>query len=236
MSGAGSDRMKKKVIIAESVLAMLEKSSTLFGRGGITILPASSSEDILDLHRDQQADLIVTEHGLPAMGGVKLCSSIRSDAALRDVSLIMICDRGGEALGESQRAGANAILTRPLDPSEIFAKVSHLLMVQDRLAVRVPLRISVDGRDGRNAFVGMSQNISVSGMLIESGRILQLGERIVCSFAVESRPVSVECIVVRAQEDPPGTFSYGVKFLNLDARTFVLIEHVIKNDERLRGV
>lgn len=227
--------MKKKVVIAESVLAMLEKSSTLFGRGGITILPASSSEEILALHRDQQADLIVTEHGFPSMGGVKLCSAIRSDVVLRDVSFIMICERAGDALGESQRAGANAILTRPLAPSELFAKVSHLLMVQDRLAVRVPLRISVNGRDRRAAFVGMSQNISVSGMLIESGRVLQQGERIECSFAMEGRLVNVECVVVRAQEYPAGTFSYGVKFLNLDAKTFVLIEHVTRNDERLRG-
>lgn len=228
--------MKKAVVIAETVLTMLDKGSTLFGRGGIAVLPAASSEEILALHRDQHVDLIVTEYGFPSMGGVKLCAAIRSDVELRDVSIIMVCDRGGDQLGESQRAGANAILARPMDPSDLFVKVSHLLMVQDRLAVRVPLRISVDGSDGRSAFVGISQNISVSGMLIEAGRILQQGERIDCSFSLEGRPVRIECIVVRTQKGAAGSFLYGVKFLNLDARTFVLIEHVIKNGERRRGI
>lgn len=223
------NRPKKRLIVAETILAMLQQGSTLFGRGGIMVLPAPTSEEVLALHRDQQADLIITDHGLPLMGGAQLCSNIRSEVALRDVSFIMICDRTGPGLVESQRAGANAILTRPLDAGELFSKVSHLLMVQDRMAVRVPLRITVNGRDRQTTFVGMSQDISVSGMLIESGRIMQQGERLECSFTISGRVVTVGCIVVRAQEGPRDTFRYGVKFLNLDAKSFVLLEHVIRN-------
>ena len=229
------NRPKKRVIIAETILGMLQQGSILFGRGGIMILPAPTSEEVLALHRDQQADLIVADHGLPLMGGAQLCSKIRSDVALRDVSFIMICDRTGPGLVESQRAGANAILTRPLDAGELFSKVSHLLMVQDRMAVRVPLRITVNGRDRQTTFVGMSQDISVSGMLIESGRILQQGERLECVFTISERVVTVGCIVVRAQEGPRGTFRYGVKFLNLDAKSFVLLEHVIKGGAPRKG-
>lgn len=229
------NRPKKKVIIAETILGTLQQASTLFGRGGIIILPAPTSEEVFVLHRDKQADLIITDHGLPVMGGAQLCRKIRSDVALRDVSFIMICDRTGPGLAESQRAGANAILTRPLDAGELFSKVSHLLMVQDRMAVRVPLRITVNGRDRQATFVGMSQDISVSGMLIESGRILQQGERLECSFTVSEHTVTVGCIVVRTQEGPRGMFWYGVKFLNLDAKSFILLEHVIRSGEPRNG-
>lgn len=228
-------RPKKRVIIAETILGTLQQASTLFGRGGIIVLPASSSEEVFALHRDQQADLIITDHGLPVMGGVQLCCKIRSDVALRDVSFIMICDRTGPGLAESQRAGANAILTRPLDSSELFSKVSHLLMVQDRMAVRVPLRITVNGRDRQATFVGMSRDISVSGMLIETGMILQQGERLECGFTVSGRAVTVNCIVVRTQEGPRGAFLSGVRFLNLDAKSFVLFEHIIRGGAPRNG-
>ena len=227
--------MKKNVIIAESVLGTLERNSTLFGRGGIAVVPAASLAAILALHREGQADLIIAEHAPPDADGAKLCADIRADAALRDVSLIMISERSGPAVSDCQQAGANAILTKPLDPSELFAKVSHLLMVQDRMAVRVPLRISVNGRGQRSSFVGMSQNISVSGMLLDSSRTLQHGERVECSFILEGRLVTVSCVVVRAHAGQAGTYQYGVTFPNLDAKTFVLIEHAIKSGMRERG-
>ncbi len=228
-------RTKKRVIIAQTILGAIQQAGTLFGRGGIIVLPAPSSEEVLALHRDQQADLIIIDHDLPVMGGAQLCSKIRSDVALRDVSLIMICDRTGPGLEESQRAGANAILTGPLDAGELFSKVSHLLMVQDRIAVRMPLRITVNGRDRQTTFVGMSLDISVSGMFIESGRILQQGERLECSFTVSGHAVTVGCIVVRTQEGPRGTFQYGLKFLSLDARSFVLLEHIIRGGAPRNG-
>ncbi len=219
----------KKVIIAENILKAVGKNNTLFGRGGITVLPAKTAEEALELHRQFQADIIIIDYAIPAMGGVKLSSTIRSDVILRDVSIIILCDPPGPTAAESQNAGANAILLTPLDCSELFSKVSHLLMVQDRMSVRVPLRISVDGEDEKAAFVGMSLNISVSGMLLESGRVLQRGDRLQCAFTLQSRAVKVDCIVVRAFQTLAGSIKYGVKFLNLDAKTFVLLEHLIKS-------
>lgn len=218
----------KKVIIAESILDAIERSKTLFGRGGMTLYTARSSEEILNLHGVNKADLIITDFTLPLMGGAKLCSAIRSEASLKDVSIIIVCD-DAEAPAECRTTGANAVLAKPVDAIELFSRVSHLLMVQQRLSLRVPLRITVEGRNSKATFVGMSRDLSVSGMLLESGRMLQQGERLQCSFTVSSRAVTVDCVVVRALDGPEGAFQYGVKFLNLDARTFVLIEHFIKS-------
>jgi len=218
----------KKVIIAEQILNAIEQGDTLFGRGGMKLYTARSSEEILGLLGSHKADLIITDISLPIMGGARLCSSIRGDAGLKDVSVIMICD-DGTALNECIKTGANEVLPKPLDTMALFSTVSHLLMVHERLAVRVPLCITVEGRNAKATFVGMSSDISVSGMLIESGRILQQGERLQCSFTVSSRAVTVDVLVVRAEQCPSGTFQYGVKFVNLDAKTFVLIEHFIKS-------
>jgi len=221
--------MKKTIIIAKSIQSEIDISNTLFSRGGVSVIAAASCEEILHLHRSDKADLIIADLRLPVMGGVRLVSSIRSDPSLKDVSIVMVCDASEPALNECRQAGVNAALTRPLDASSLFSTVSQMLMVQQRMAVRIPLRITVQGVDAPSTLIGISRDISASGMRLESGRILQPGERLECCFTLNSRVVTVSCVVARVHQSLEGGFQYGVKFLNLDAKTFILIEHFVKS-------
>jgi CheY-like chemotaxis protein len=222
--------MKKKIIIAQSIHDGVDQGNTLFARGGLVVLSAGSCEEILDLHRSRKADLIIADFSLPVMGGGTLISMIRRDSALKAVSIIMACERVGPAAEACRRAGANAVLPKPLDPIGLFSTVSQLLMVHQRMSARIPVRISVEGNDARAAFVGMSSDISVSGMLLEAGKKLRIGERLTCGFAVGSHVLSLLCVVVRVQPASEGGFLYGVTFQNLDAKTFVLIEQFVKGN------
>ncbi len=219
----------KKIIIAPSVQRIIGEGNSLFGRGSIGIFPAASCEEILDLHRTHNADLIISESGLRVMGGVKMCSTIRKDPHLKSVSIIMISDSSDPSFHEYRIAGSNQVLAAPVDAVSLFSTVSQMLMVQARLAVRIPLKLTMEGRSKQENFIAISHDISVSGLLLESGRILQVGERLECTFTVNSRVVNVECVVVRTQK-AGGNFLYGVKFLHLDAKTFVLIEHFVKSN------
>ena len=220
----------KHIIIAETVQQTVDKANSLFSRGTVTLIPAASCEDILELHRKQKVDLIIADANLPRMGGARLCTAVRSDPALKDVSIIMVCENGDPAADEYRKAGSNDVLPRPVDPVRLFSTVSRMIMVQNRMAVRIPLRISVEGRDQKEAFVGISQDMSVSGMLLDSARVMQSGQRFACSFTLSSRVVTVECMVVRVLPTPGGGYQCGVKFVNLDAKTFVLIEHFAKSN------
>jgi CheY-like chemotaxis protein len=220
---------KKRILIAESIRSSIDVGNTLFSRGGVGVFFAASCEDLLQHHRENRADLIIADLDQPSMGGAALCSVIRGDPSLRDVSIIMACDGTESAIDECKRATVNAVLTKPLDAAELFSTVSRLLMVHQRLAVRTPLRLTVEGKDAKNAFIGISRDISVSGMLLESVRALKKGERVECSFTLNSRVVSVTGLVSRTHKTQRGAVQYGIRFLNLDAKTFVLIEHFIKS-------
>jgi len=222
--------MKKKIIIAQSIQDAVDKGNTLFARGGIAVFSARSCEEILDLHRTHKADLIIADLGMPDMGGEALCSVIRKNADLKDVSIVMACEQTPSRSDECRRAGANAVLPKPLDPIVLFSTVSQMLMVHQRMSARMPLRITVQGTDEKTAFVGISNDISVSGMLLESGRKLQEGDQLQCSFTIGPRPVSVSCIVTRVHKTQGSGFLYGVKYKGLDAKNFVLIEQFVKGN------
>lgn len=218
----------KKVIIAQTILDAIEQSSTLFGRGSIGLYPARSSEEILDLHRTIKADLIITEFSVPVMGGVRLCSSIRSEPGLKDVSLIVYCDDNRECQAACRDAGANAVIQKPVDAFDLFSKLSELIMIPQRKDMRVLLHVSVAGRQQETTFIATSYNISISGMLLETRRELNKGDKLLCSFNILHREVNAQCLIMRVDRTAAGRFRYGVTFLGLDTKTIVLIEQYVK--------
>jgi CheY-like chemotaxis protein len=219
----------KKVIIAQTVLDVIEQSSTLFGRGSIDLYAAGSAEEILDLHRQIKADLIITEFSLPVMGGVRLCSSIRSEPGLKEVSLIVYCDDNRVYQAACRDAGANAVIQKPVDAFDLFSKISELIAIPQRKDMRVLLRVSVAGRQQDDSFIATSYNISISGMLLETRRELSKGDKLTCSFNVAHSEVNTHCRVTRVDRTDAGRFRYGAKFLGLDTKAIVVIEQYVKS-------
>jgi CheY-like chemotaxis protein len=219
----------KKVIIAQTILDAIEHGTTLFGRGSITLHPARSSEEILELHRKIKADLIITEFSLPVMGGVRLCSSIRSDLDLKDVSLIIYCDDNRVYQAACRDAGANAVIEKPVDAFDLFSKLSELIVIPQRKDMRVLLHVSVSGVQQESVFIATSYNISMSGMLLETRRELNKGDKLTCSFNIAHAEVNAQCLIMRVDKTDTGRFRYGAKFLGLDTKTIVVIEQYVKS-------
>ena len=219
----------KNVIIAQTILDAIELSTTLFGRGSIKLYPARSSEDILNSHRRMKADLIITEFSLPEMGGVRLCSVIRSEPALKDVSLIVYSDDNPVFQAACRDAGANAVIQKPVDAFDLFSKISELITVPQRKDMRVLLRVSVEGRQEETSFIATSYNISISGMLLETKRELNKGDKLTCSFNIAHAEVSAQCLIMRVDKTDKGRFRYGAKFLGLDTRSIIVIEQYVKS-------
>jgi CheY-like chemotaxis protein len=219
----------KNVIIAKSILESVDKSGTLFGRGGIKVHPAASSEEVLDLHRRIRSDLIITEFSLPVMNGAQLCTAIRSEPGLKGVSLIVACDDSAVFRAACRDAGVNAVVNKPVDPFDLFSKIAELIIIPQRKDMRVLLHVSVEGKDQASPFIATSYNISVSGMLLETRRELRTGDMLRCAFSIARNEVEAECTVMRVDRTDGGRFQYGVKFLNLAARSIVLIEQYVKS-------
>jgi DNA-binding response OmpR family regulator len=219
----------KKIIIDRTILQDIEGSNTIFKRSSITFFPARSSEEILNLHGVKKADLIVTDASLPLMGGVKLCTLIRSDAELKQVMIIVLCDETKASLSQCREAGANAVMHKPVDYGELLWKVSELLAVPQRKDMRVLLRGSIKGVEGDAPFFAQSHDISISGMQLETDRALKQGDQLTCAFKIGHSDVTVACRVERVATVAPGRHRYGVRFMNCDTKSLVIIDHFVKS-------
>lgn len=217
----------KQVIIAENVLQAVGKSHTLFGRGGVSVYPVRTSEEILILHRANRVNLIITADDLPVMGWRKMCAAIRNEDALKYVSIIMACKADEAVAAEYLQAGVNAVLKEPIDAAGLFSRIAELLIIPQRQAIRSLLRVAVAGKGKKEVFPAVSQNISISGILLETEMKLSPGDRLNCSFSIGSREISSDVIVMRAIQIEPGKYRYGVKFSNIDTKSLIIIEQFV---------
>jgi CheY-like chemotaxis protein len=223
----------KKIIIDQNLLNDLEESNTIFKRSGITFFPARSSEEILNLHGVKRADLIITDNGLPLLGGAELCSRIRSDAELKYVSIIVVCDESEQS--QCPEPGANIVIRRPLDTGVLLWQASKLLVIPTRKDMRVLLRASIKGMEGDSAFFAQSHNISISGMLLETERVLKPGDRLTCAFNIAHSEVTLTCSVERVETTASKRNRYGVRFMNCDTKTLIIIENFVRAPQSING-
>jgi hypothetical protein len=145
------------------------------------------------------------------------------------VSIIVVCNATDASLADCQASGANAIIVKPLRPDAFFAKMSELLVVPQRKDIRVLQRISVKSSEGDTPFFAQSLNISISGMLIETDRTFKEGDRLTCAFNIAHSEIVVDCMVMRMDSTSSGRNRYGIKFINCNTKSLVIIDHFVKS-------
>jgi CheY-like chemotaxis protein len=224
----------KKVIIAEDVNATLEKEKSFLNRAGFRILPAASNEKALALHRSVKADLIIAKLTMPDMSGERLCSLIRDDEELRNVSLLIVSSGDETDLERCMQCRANAFISSPINTAVLLQEVHKLLHVAPRASRRIPVRVKLYGKSKGIPFTGYTENISTSGMLFRSAAPLFEGDTITCSFSLPDsteRTAKAEIVRVIGKDTEEDTNGYGIRFTLLSPLAVSAIESFCRNDE-----
>jgi DNA-binding response OmpR family regulator len=221
----------KKVIIADTIKLLIAGDKNVLNRSDLKVFTARSNDEILSLHRTEKANLIITQLDLPGMLTEHLLTAVRSDKELQKVSLIMFCaDRTGDK-SRAQKCNANEIMTLPVNKSALFEKTQRLLNIPWRESYRVLLSVSIEGQNREKGFFCKSENISATGLLLETDRTLAEGDRLTCAFFLpDSKQITASGNIVRkihAASDG-NSKKYGVKFEQLAPEARMAIETFVK--------
>ncbi len=208
----------KKVIVVGDIRAVLGKGKSFFDRTGIRTYTVASNEKALALHRNVGADLIIARLDSNEMSGEKLCSFIRDDDELRNVSLIIVSSDREADLERCVQCRANAFISSPVDSETLLQETQKLLNVALRTSCRVHVDVSLCGRAKKRTFHGHIENISVSGILFSTAAALFEGDAVTCSFDLPGSVHAVahaEIVRVVVKQAEHDTNRYGAKFTEL---------------------
>jgi len=212
----------KKILIAQEISAVLLQKNSFLNRTDVTVFTAASNDEALQIHRAQNADLIITHLDMPGMGIERFSSQISADLKSRRILMIMVCANNTGAIEQSSRCGAHAVILRPINPPLLLAKAQQLLDIAWRETYRVLLSAIVEGKAGNDTFSCRSEDISPTGMLIETEKTLTPGSRVICSLMLpDGTKVQATGEVARTLQQASGTGAnrYGVRFSTLPPET-----------------
>jgi len=207
----------KKILLVNNQEAFLDRNKSLLNRAGFLILTASTASEALQISREQRVDLI--------------CSLIRQDSELRNVSIILVCYQSEEE--QASNCGANAVVTKPVRPEQLLKLVEKFLGIRARREYRAALHARVEGTRGSLEFSGVTRNISASGMLCESDLPLNKGDLLRnLSFIIDAGRIDTDGKVVWYAVLPDEKYGYGVQFIGLASELREKIEQFVAAAEQ----
>jgi DNA-binding response OmpR family regulator len=221
----------KKIIVAHDLRTMFIGGNSALSRDDVRIFTAPSAKEILKIHGKERVDLIIVDLDMQGMAGDELCNTIRGDDDLKTVALILACPGEKSAVERCRVCGANAVITKPINQEELFHTVIELLNISERGNLRGLIKVSVHGRFRNDFFFSTSHNISTTGMLIETDRVLAHGDKITCSLVLQHN-VTITGEIRRVTKKASDLYDYGIRFLDLDPKSKAQIEEFIKSLKR----
>jgi CheY-like chemotaxis protein len=226
----------KKILITDDVAPIIAKGKSFLDREGVKLLMAATNDDVLPVHRAEKADVIITTLNSPGLRSEELCSAIRSENALRNVSVILICPDNASDVERCVQCKANVVLTMPVDSGKLLEKIKELLEISWRESYRVLVSVIIEGSNKDRPFFGRSGNISTTGILIESEKVLEKGDQLLCSFFLPgSKQIKTNGVIVRVMksEGVSKTSQYGVKFSQLPTEARSAIEEFVEKKSQV---
>ena len=97
------------------------------------ILTAISGNEGIEIARKKQPDVILLDIIMPKIDGYEVCQRLKVDSSIKHIPVIMITDirSDSENLVKGLKIGADAFLSKPIDPIELLAQVKIMLRIKE---------------------------------------------------------------------------------------------------------
>lgn len=120
--------MSKSVLIVEDEPNIVLSLEFLLRKEGYDVRVARDGVEALRLMKAARPDLVLLDVMIPERDGYDVCQTIRSNAAWRDVRIVMLTAKGRDVEREKGLAlGADEYITKPFSTRELSERVRSLL-------------------------------------------------------------------------------------------------------------
>ena len=114
-----------RILVVDDDRDITQVLKTALGAHGFAVRSADDGEPALELLRQWQPQLVITDLSMPGMGGIALCHAIRTHS---NVPIIVLSVKNQEAVKvQALEDGADDYLTKPFGIEELLARVNAAL-------------------------------------------------------------------------------------------------------------
>jgi CheY-like chemotaxis protein len=118
------------VLVVDDQQTNIRLLDAILSPRGYMVHQATSGEAALGLLATTPVDLVLLDILMPGMDGYEVCRRIRADEATAFLPVVMVTASGDEQKIRALEAGADDFLTKPVDSSELLARVASLARIK----------------------------------------------------------------------------------------------------------
>ncbi len=206
-----------KILVVDDTPRNVKLLADLLTVKGYRVVTAASGREALALVEAEQLDLVLLDVVMPEMSGYEVCRAIRAQPATAMLPVIMVTalDPGEERV-KGIEAGADDFLTKPINQSELLARVRSLLRIKE-------LYDQVQTQAAELSEWNKTLEHRVQDQVTQLERL----ERLKRFFS----PQLAELIVAGGAEDPLKTHRREVTVVFLDLRGFTAFAETAEPEE-----
>ena len=177
----------------------------------------TSSTEAAELLKREKYHAVFLDMRMPPPDGVELARQIRASRVNASTVIVMITGEGERTLMKRAfEAGVEFFLFKPVARNKLLKLIRVAegpIERERRRFTRVRMRCRVSLESGNDRLEGTTQDLSLSGALVQSGRAYPLGTRVTVSLELEAGTPALRsgALVVRTV----GMDRMGIHFENL---------------------
>lgn len=139
-----SDKKRGTILIVEDNQEILHYLSN--GLSGLfNTLKAGNGEEALEVLKEQEADIIITDVMMPVMDGIKLCKSIKQNIRTCHIPVIILSAKTDiKDQMEGLQMGADDYIPKPFSLSVMTVKIQNMLRTRWRMLERYSKSLEVE--------------------------------------------------------------------------------------------
>jgi len=116
------------IFIADDEPHIVRALSFVFERDGYIVETASDGEVALRSIREMKPRVVFLDLIMPKMTGDEVCKTLKQDADLQNIHIVILTCKGQELDRElSIASGADSFITKPFSPKEVLKMVKEIL-------------------------------------------------------------------------------------------------------------
>lgn len=151
--------MNEKILIVDDNLESLKLIGLMLQRRGYAIVAVQSGEQALQLAETEHPDLVILDIMMPGIDGYQVCRRLRENPTTASIPILMFTAKSltSDKVAGLQ-AGADDYLIKPIQPTELAARVEALLQRAEagRARTTTLTRARVVGLLGARGGVGVT--------------------------------------------------------------------------------
>ena len=120
---------KKKILVVEDEESLLKLESILLTSKGYEVRGVPNGQAALDAIAEERPDLVLLDIMLPEIDGFEVCRRIKSDAATRDIPVVMLtAKKTRDDMARGEKVGADWYITKPFKSAMVIETIQRFLV------------------------------------------------------------------------------------------------------------